>query len=93
MTFPLVRSTSSAHSAQILSFITPLLIGGPRVGRVVSACLLSAARSRWRNASRQLIVNGGGNWGKSLFVKGELAFGSSTGVGLGEAVMAQGGAG
>jgi hypothetical protein len=39
------------------------------------------------------MVDGGGVWGKGLFVKGELAFGSSTGVGLGEAVMAQGGAG
>ena len=57
-------------TSQILSFITPLLIDSSRVGRVVSACLLPGARSRWRHGCRELMVDGGGDWDKGLLGKG-----------------------
>ena len=91
MILSLYGSTSTPF--QNLSTTTPLLFGNQLLDCVVLACLLPSARSRWGFRSRQLMVDGGGDWGKGLFVKGELALGSSTGVGLGEAVMAQGGSG
>jgi hypothetical protein len=95
MILPLVRPMPSSHSAQYMSFITPLLIGGHLVEWVVLACLLPGARSRWGYRSRQLMVDAGGFWGQVDsrlgmvdVARGALTLSPTTGNGLGEAAMA-----
>ena len=60
---------------------------------MVSACLLPGARSRWRHGCRELMVDGGGDWGQGLLGKGKLDFGSGTWDGLGDVAVVLGGVG